>query len=133
MWRGLRRGNDKDVLVLAAEAASAIKLKTDNDDDVVPDGSLLEEVIAGIGVGAMGSNIPDVGMSNEDDDDDDVRCHHPAGLLFFWVQTFGSNIPTPLSLDPLDMLMMQRNFASCYYSAVGGVMVLLSLAVSYPF
>jgi hypothetical protein len=31
-----------------------------------------------------------------------------------------SNIPTPLSLDPLDMSMPQRSFVSHYYSVGGG-------------
>ncbi len=104
--------------MLTAEAASMLKLKNSNDDDIVLDSSLLEDVIVGIGLGAMDSNSPNVGMSNDDDNNDVYRCHL-VGLLF-WVQTLESNIPTALSLDPLDMSMAQRNFVSHYYSAGGG-------------
>ena len=74
----------------------------------------------GIGAGAMNNDSPDVGTSNDDnDDDDDVSCRHPAGLLFWGVQTCTSRIPMLSSSNPLRMSTAQRKFVSHYYS-VGG-------------
>jgi hypothetical protein len=100
------------------EAASALKLKNSKDDAVVVDGSLLEDVVAGIGAGAMDGDSLDVGTSNEDDKEDDIYCPHLAGLSF-WVQKLESNILTPSSLGPLDMSTVQRNLVSHYYSMKG--------------
>jgi hypothetical protein len=96
----------------AAEAVSVLNLKNGYDDDVVNNGSLLENVVAGIGAWAMDSDSPDVKTSNKNNTDD-VHCCHPAGPLF-WVQMLESNIPMPLLPDPLDMSMALRNFVSHY-------------------
>jgi hypothetical protein len=69
--------------VPTAEAASALKLKNGDDDSIVLDGSLLEGVVAGIGVGAIDGNSPNVEMSDDDNGDDVHHCH-PAGPSF-WV------------------------------------------------
>ncbi len=52
---------------LVSEAVSMLKLKNCNDDGIVLDGSLLEDVVVGIGAGAMDGNSLAVGMSNDDD------------------------------------------------------------------
>jgi hypothetical protein len=52
--------------VLAAEAASLLKLKNSNDNGVVVDSSLLD--FARIWMGAIDSNSPNVGTSDNDDD-----------------------------------------------------------------
>jgi hypothetical protein len=70
-------------VVLTAEAPSTLKLKNNNDDDVVKDGSLLEDILAGIGAGAMNIDSPNVGTS-DDDDNNYIRRHHLAGPSF-WV------------------------------------------------
>ncbi len=67
--------------MLAAEAASTIKLKNGNDDGVVMDGSSLEDVIAGIGARAKDGNSSVVGMS-DNHADYDVSRRSPAGPLF---------------------------------------------------
>jgi hypothetical protein len=81
------------------------------------DGLLLEDVVARIGPGAMDGDSPNVKTAN-DDDYNDICCHNLAGLSF-WMQMLKLNILTPLSSDPLDMSMAQRNFVSHFYS-VGG-------------
>ncbi len=63
--------------MLAAEAASALKLKNGNDYGVVLDGSLLEDIVTGIGPGVMNGNSPNVGTS-KNNDKYDIHCHHLA-------------------------------------------------------
>ncbi len=58
MRRGRRRGDEEDALVLEAEAMSALKVKSGNDDSVVMDCSLLEDTVAGIGAGVMNGDCP---------------------------------------------------------------------------
>ncbi len=100
--------------MLPTEAASVLKLKNNDDDGIVLDGSLLEDVVSGIGAGAMDDDSPHMGTSDNNNDDDVHRCHL-AGLSF-WVQTLKLNILISLSLDPLDMSTAQRNFASHHCS-----------------
>jgi hypothetical protein len=75
----------------------------------------------------MHDDSPDVGTS-DDDDDNDVSCCHPAGLLFWGVQTFESRIPILSSSNPLRVSTAQRKLVSLYYS-VGGMVASLLLAV----
>jgi hypothetical protein len=82
------------VLVPAAKAASALKLKNSNDNGVVVDNSLLEDVVAGIGSGAMNGNSLVVGTS-DNNDNNDVHCRHPVGPPF-WVKMLKLNILMPL-------------------------------------
>ncbi len=103
--------------MLAAEARFMLKLKNSNDNGLVVDGSLLEDVVMGIGAGAMDSNSPNVGTS-DNDNDNDIRCCHLEGQLF-WVQMLKLNILMPSLLDLFDMSTAQRNFVSHYYSAGG--------------
>ncbi len=70
-----------------------LKLKNGNDNNVVMDSSLPEDVVVGIGTGAMDSNSPNMGTF-DDDDNDDVHCCHPAGPSF-WLQTLELNILMP--------------------------------------
>ncbi len=93
------------------------QIKKGNDDSVVGDGSLLEDVMVGIGAGAMNIDSPDVGTS-DDNDNNDIHHHHPAGQSF-WVQCSNWIYQHHCCLEPLDMSMVQRNFVSHYYS-VGG-------------
>ncbi len=110
--------------MLVAEATFTLKLKNGNEDGVFMDSSLLEDIIAGIGVGGMNIDRPDVETS-DDNDNNDVHCHHPAGPSF-WVQILELKISMPLSLDPLNMSTVQRKFVSHYYSVGRGVVALLS-------
>ncbi len=59
------------------------QIKIGDDDSAVLDGSLLEDVVMGIGAGAMDGDSPNVGMSNDNDDNDVHHCHL-AGPSF-WV------------------------------------------------
>jgi hypothetical protein len=45
-------------LVLKAEATSTLKLQNGDDDSIVVDGSLLEDAVAEMRVGAMNGNSP---------------------------------------------------------------------------
>jgi hypothetical protein len=72
-----------NMLGLAAEAASALKLNNGVVDGVVLVGSWLVDVVVGIGGGGMDGNSLDVGTSCNNDDDD-IRRRHPAGPSF-WV------------------------------------------------
>ncbi len=94
-----------------------LKLKNSDDNGLVVDGSFLEDVVVGIGAGAMDGNSPNVGTS-DNDNDDDVRRRHPAGPLF-WVQMLKLNILTPSLSDLFDMSSAQKNFVSHYYSTGG--------------
>jgi hypothetical protein len=78
---------------------------------------LLEDTVAGIWAGVMDGDSPNVGTSDEDNNDD-VRCRHLPSQSF-WVKMLKLNILTPLSLNPLDMSMVQKNFISHFYSAGG--------------
>ncbi len=70
--------------MLAAEAASVLKLKNGNDSGVVVDGSLMEDFVTEIGAGAMDGDSSVVPGISDDKDNDDVPCHQPAGPLL-WV------------------------------------------------
>ncbi len=105
--------------MLMAEPASALKLRNGIDEGVFIDGSLLEDIVAGIEMGAMDDDSPDVGTSDDNNKDDDVLHHHLAGTSF-WVQMLELNITMPSSLDPLDMSTAQKNFVSHYYSTGRG-------------
>ncbi len=65
-----------------AEATFALKLKNSNDNSVDLDGSLLKEVVAGIGARAMDGKSPKVGTS-DNINNDDIRCRHLAGPSFW--------------------------------------------------
>jgi hypothetical protein len=73
----------------------------------------------------MDGNICHIVGTSDNNDNDDVRCRHPAGLLF-WVQMLKSNIPMSLLSDPLNMSMVQRNFVS--HTAMGEMGALLLAA-----
>ncbi len=103
--------------MLVVEAVSTLKFKNGNDYGIVLNGSLLEDIIAEIGVGAMNNDSPNVGTLDEDDNND-VHHHHPACPMFR-VQMLKSNISMLSSSDPLDMSTMQSNFVS-HYCRVGG-------------
>jgi hypothetical protein len=84
------------------------------------DGSLLEDVVAGGGTGAMNGDSPVVGISDVDNNYDDDICRRHLEGLSFWVRMLGSNIPGALLLDLFDISMAQRSLVSHYYSVERG-------------
>ncbi len=94
------------------------QLKNGDNNGIVLDGSLLEDVVAGFGAGAIDGKSPNVETS-DNNDDDNIRHHHPADPSF-WVQMHELDIWMPLLLDSLDVSMVQGNFASHCYSVGGG-------------
>jgi hypothetical protein len=52
-------------------------LKNGNNNGIVVDGSLLEDIVTGIGAGVMDGNSPTVGMF-QNEVDNDVHCSHLA-------------------------------------------------------
>ncbi len=101
-----------------------LKLKNGDDDGIVVDSSLLEDVIAGFGAGAINTDSPKVGTSDNNDNDDIHHCH-PVGQLF-WVLTLESNIMTLSLSDSPDVSTVQRNFISHYYSVRGDSCIIVS-------